>query len=148
MKKVFKIIGILFWIFMLFNVITWKQESFEYRELAGGLLNKAEITEEDLSIGNDYKTTTEMGSVESGDYYYKVRKLSGPEYLGQLKLNENEGVDITCTHGNAKILIMDEQGQQRFYAAVTELYVEPGGAGVYDVYLIGKKFTGEVTIEY
>lgn len=148
MKKVFKIIGILFWIFILINTITWKQESFEFRELAGSLLNKAEITQADLSMGNDYKTSTEIGTVESGNYYYRVRKLSGPEHLGKLKLGENEGADITCTHGDAKILIMDEQGQQRFYAAVTELYVEPGEAGDYDVYLIGKRFTGEVTIEY
>ena len=144
LKTILKIFMIIIWVSVAILLVEGHLQGLE----AAKLYDKTEITKADLEVKSDYKTITEVGSAESGDLSYKIRKLSGAEYIGQIKLAENEGADITCTPGDAKILILDEQGQQRFYASVTELHVEPGEAGNYDVYLIGKRFTGKVTIEY
>lgn len=148
MKKVFKtilkILMVLIWINLLIFQIDNHFQSVE----AGKIYDKSEITKADIEAVSSYKTATIVGDPDSGDFYYKIRKLSGVEHVGQIHLSDEERVTVTCSAGDVKILIMDEQGWQRFYQAATELQIYPGNAGTYDIYMVGKKYTGELEITY
>ena len=148
MKKVFKtgfkILMVLIWVNLLIFQISNHFQSIEN----GRIYAKSEITKADIEKESSYKTATIIDEPDSGEFYYKIRKLSGVEHVGQIHLDDDEGVTITCSAGDAKILIMDEQGQQRFYQAATELHIYPGNAGTYDIYLVGKKYTGKLEITY
>ncbi len=144
MKKIFTVLKFIGYICMVYLVVT----GMWHANVAGQLYDKPEITKAEIESKSEYKTITTIGSSDSDDFYYKIRKLSGVERVCQINLDDDEGVTITCTPGDAKILILDEQGQQMFYAPVTELHLQPDTAGKYDIYIIGKRFTGEVVIEY
>lgn len=153
MKKIFKILWIIGMICSLSLVI---QGLIQAKE-AGDLYEKTAITAEDLKVGSEYKTITMVGSLESvsekdspesDDFYYKIRKLSGAELVGRITLDTDESVTIKCTAGDVKVLIMDEAGCQCFFAPATEVHLEPEEAGSYDIYLVGKYYTGKMTLEY
>lgn len=135
---------VLIWINLLIFQIDNHFQSVE----AGKIYDKFEITKADIEAVSSYKTATIVGDPDSGDFYYKIRKLSGVEHVGQIHLEDDEEVTVTCSAGDVKLLIMDEQDRQKFYQAATELQIYPGNAGTYDIYLVGKKYTGEVEITY
>ena len=148
MKKVFKtilkILMVLIWISLALMLLNSHFQSIEN----GRIYDKPEITKADIEKESSYKTATIIGNPDSGEFYYKIRKLSGVEHVGQIHLADDEAVTVTCSAGDVKIMIMDEQGQQRFYQAATELKIYPGNAGTYDIYLVGKKYTGKVEVKY
>ena len=148
MKKVFKralkIAMLIIWISLACMMIDSHLDSIEN----GRIYEKSEITKGDIEKESSYKTSTTVGDPDSGEFYYKIRELSGVEHVGQINLEDDEEVTITCSAGDVKILVIDEWGQQRFYQAATELQIYPGNAGTYDIYLVGKKYTGKVEITY
>ena len=144
MKKVLKVLNLGILVIMGVFVIGGIFRGVE----ASKLYSMTEITREDLQIESYMGSSITETESESKDLYYKVRRLSGPEYIGPLEICANEVVDITCTPGDAKILLMDEQGKQCFYKEITELHLEPGTPGIYDLYIIGKWYSGEVKISY
>ncbi len=143
-KTGFKILKVFIWIGLVIFMIGWHRDAME----AGKIYDKSEITKADIEAVSSYKTATIVGDPDSGDFYYKIRKLSGVEHVGQIHLSDEERVTVTCSAGDVKILVMDEQGWQRFYQAATELQIYPGNAGTYDIYMVGKKYTGELEITY
>ena len=143
-KAGFKILKVIIWIGLVILMIGWHRDAME----AGKIYDKSEITKADIEKESSYKTATILADPDSGDFYYKIRKLSGVEHVGQIHLDDEEGVTVICSAGDVKILVMDEQGVQRFCQAATELQIYPGNAGTYDIYLVGKKYTGEMEIKY
>lgn len=148
MKEVFKtglkILKVVIWIGLIICMIGWHREAIENSKI----YDKAEITKTDIEKESSYKTATIVDYPDGGEFSYKIRKLSGVEHIRQIHLEDDEEVTVTCSAGDAKILIMDEQGQQKFYQAATELQIYPGNAGTYDIYLVGKKYTGKVEIYF
>lgn len=146
MKKVFTVLNVALMLYVLiFIVIGGRIEGLE----ASKLYDENEISKADLEIGTEWaKSSFETRSSDGRGISYSVRKLSGPQHIAKVKLGEDDEVYMTITSGDVKMLIMDEQGNQMFYAPVTEAYINPGEAGTYNIYLIGKKFTGKVEIEY
>lgn len=144
MKKIFTVLKFAGYLCMVYLIVTGLLRA----NVAGQLYDKPEITKSDIESESEYKTITTIGSSDSDDFYYKIRKLSGVELVCQINLDDDEGVTVTCTAGDVKLLVMDEQGQQRFYQAATELQIYPGNAGTYDIYLVGKRYTGDVEIKY
>ena len=143
-KLILKILMLIIWISLACMMIDSHFDSIEN----GRIYEKSEITKSDIEKESSYKTSTTVGDPNSGEFYYRIRKLSGVEHVGQINLEDDEEVTITCSAGDVKILVIDEQGQQRFYQAATELQIYPGNAGIYDIYLVGKKYTGKVEITY
>lgn len=143
LKVLYKVLMITGLVCSLYLIVTGAIQAKE----AGALYDKTEITQADLKIQSEYKTITTVEGSEPEDFYYKIRKLSGAEFVRTIELEADESISITCTPGDVKVLIFDEKGKQCFFAAVTEVTVSPKKAGVYDIYLVGKKYTGEVKFE-
>lgn len=148
-QKIWRIISI---IIAVFSLIYGIHSMIEYNKIKEGyisLYEKGHLTNEDIkTLSSDYKyCTTTMPNEESATSPEAItyKKLYGIEYIGQYEVDKDGGINVKFLHGDpAKILILDEKGNERFYAEVSELDFEPGEAGEYDVYLVGNKFTGRV----
>ena len=123
------------------------QENKEYK----ALYEKEYLTSEDLKTESIYNYSTSTTPGEEGKAppeEVRYKKLYGVEYIGKYSITEDEGIEVSFLHGDhAKILILDKEGHERFYAEVSELNFEPGETGEYDVYIVGNKFTGRVDIK-
>ena len=73
--------------------------------------------------------------------------LSGLEYIGHKDISGNESIDVELSKGKAKIVILYNEREVKFCQEVSTLSFEPGEAGSYDVWIIGKWYTGDVTLK-
>ena len=146
-----KIVSLIVSIIVLVNAINlWvdhRQEVEEYN----AFYEKRHLTAEDLKVESTYKTNTVITPGEEGKEppsEVRYKKLYGIEYIGKYELKEEGSIEVKVLHGdNVKVLILDEEEKERFYKEITTLTFEPGEAGEYDVYLVGNKFTGRVSIK-
>lgn len=148
-RMIKKIISLVVAIVALVNVINlWVDHSQEVEKYEA-FYAKQHLTAEDMKVESTYKTNTvitpgEEGTKPPSEVQYK--KLYGIEYIGEYKVEEDGGIEVKVLHGdNVKMLILDEERNERFYKEVTTLTFEPGEAGGYEVYLVGNKFTGRVS---
>lgn len=132
---------------LCFVVDDYKENKAEKEEYMA-LYAKEHLTVEDINTESSYSYSTattpgDEGEVPPEEVEYK--KLYGVEHIGQYEIDKNGGIEVTVFHGdNVKLLILDEEGKERFYREITEATFEPGETGDYDVYLVGNKFTGRV----
>lgn len=116
------------------------------------LYEKEFLTPEDMKIGSTYKTSTEIFSGEEGETppeQIRFRKLYGIELVGTYEIDKDGGLEVEFDAGKAKILILDEKGQQRYYEELESpgsLSFEPGETGKFDVYIFGRKSTVKVLL--
>lgn len=147
-QRIKKILNVIYWLafaFCLISFVTIGIENIEVKNECKALYAKEELTEEDLKISKfTYSTATESDGEDGKKIAVQYKKLYGVEYVGEFKLDENEGLQAVFSKGRAKVLILDEEGEERFYAEVSELYFEPGETGRYDIYFVGNKYTGRV----
>ena len=147
-----KIISIIISIVALVSAINLYVEHHQDVQEYKALYEKEYLTEKDLKTKSNYTycTSTILGDEgETPPAEVRYKKLYGVEYIGKYKIAEDEGIEVSFWHGGpAKVLILDKDGNERFYEEVTELGFEPGetGEGEYDVYIVGNKFTGRVKI--
>jgi hypothetical protein len=150
-QKIKRIIYIMVFVIMLASNLYFVAENYKENKECKVLYQKEHLTPEDLNVGSNYNYSTirtpgEEGEVPPEEVRYK--KLYGVEYIGKYEINKDEGIKITFLHGDsAKILILDKDGNERFYDEVSELDFEPEETGEYDVYIVGDKFTGRVAIK-
>lgn len=147
-RMIKKLISLIVVIVVLVNLINiWndhRQEAEEYEAFYA----KQHLTAEDMKVESTYKTNTVITPGEEGKEppsEVRYKKLYGVEYIDEYEIDKDGGIEVKVLHGdNVKVLILDENGQERFYKEVSTLTFEPGEAGGYDVYLVGNKFTGRV----
>lgn len=148
MKRVLYII--VFTVLLASNVY-FVAENYKVNQECKTLYEKEHLTESDLKSKSNFNYSSSMVSGEDEDAppeKVKYKKLYGVEYIGQYEIEQNGCIDVKVIDGNSvKILVLDENGKERFYREVTELSFEPNEAGKYDVYLVGNKFTGQVEIK-
>ncbi|MBQ4596706.1 MAG: hypothetical protein IJB14_07000, partial [Firmicutes bacterium] len=107
------------------------------------LYEKSHLTEENLKFETSFSATATDELDDKEGIRVKYKKLYGIAYIDTFKLEKEDGIEVRFLSGNpAKILILDGEGNERFYKEVSEVNFEPGKAGKYDVYLVGNKFTG------
>ena len=150
-QKIRAILPIITMIISVIGMIYFGTNIAEDRNMYEDMYEKAHLTAEDLKISSSYKySTATMPNVEEAVAPEAVsyKKLYGVEYIGKYTIAEDEGIEVSLLHGDpAKILILDKEDHERFYAEVSELNFEPGKTGKYDVYSVGNKFTGRVQIK-
>ena len=140
-EKIKRIIYIMIFIVMLAFNLYFVAENYQDNKEYKALYQKENLTTEDLNVGSNYNYSTvttpgEEGEAPPEEVSYK--KLYGVEYIGKYEIAEDEGIEVSFLHGDlAKILILDKEGNERFYAEVTELGFEPTKEGKYDVYIVG-----------
>lgn len=116
------------------------------------LYQKELLTPEDMEIGSTYKTSTAIFTGEEDEgppEQIKFKKLYGIEPIGTYEIDKNGGLEVEFVSGKAKILIIDQNGQQRYYEELESpesLSFEPGQSGKYDVYIFGNKSTVRVLL--
>lgn len=147
-QKIKKIIYVSIVGFLLVSNLYFLMQNYEVKQECKALYEKEELTMSDLKTKSTFVTSSSISRGEEGDAppeKVRYKKLYGVEYIGKYAITEDEGIDVSLLHGDpAKILILDEKGNERFYREVSTLTFEPGEAGEYDVYLVGNKFTGRV----
>ena len=147
-KKIKRIPKIIYWAafaFCFVSLLYFQSEDIAVRNTCKELYAKEELTAEELKISTfAYSTVTESEGEDGESMAVQYKRLYGAEYVGAFELDESEGIEAILSRGKAKVLILDEAGEQRFYREVSELYFEPGEAGKYDIYFVGNKYTGRV----
>ena len=127
------------------NLIYLKSESNEIKKVSNLLYKVDYLTIEDVKNKSTFKSCISVEDDDAGEINVKYKKLYGIEHVADYELDKDGGVEVDFLDGDpAKILIFDENGNQRFYEEVSQLNYEPGESGKYSVYLVGNKFTGEV----
>jgi len=147
-QKIIEIVCLIMAVICFINWIYLKSESNEIKNNCKALYEKEHITAEDLKTKSTFRSCVTVGDEESSEIEAKYRKLYGVEHIGSMDLSEYEGVDVICSMGDARILITDEAGTELFYESVSELYYEPGPSGKYDIWVVGKNFSGEVSVKH
>ena len=141
---------IVFMVLLAFNVY-FVAENYTVHQECKTLYEKEHLSSKDLKSKSVFNYSSSRVSGEDEDAppeKVKYKKLYGVEYIGQYEIEQNGGIDVKVVEGNSvKILVLDENGKERFYKEATELSFEPNEAGKYDVYLVGYKFTGKVEIK-
>lgn len=145
--------SILYIILVLFviacGMYTWLHD-YDLKQEAKVIYEKEQLTEEDIKFGSTFSGSSSSASGEEGenpptDVRYK--KLYGVEHIGNYDVEKDGGITVEIVRGeNVKILILDENGNERFYDEVYDLDFDPGEAGSYDLYFVAKKFTGRACI--
>ncbi len=149
-QKVKRIIYVAIVGFLFVSNLYFLMQNYEVKQECKALYEKEELTMQDLKTKSTFVTSSSISRGEEGDAppeEVKYKKLYGVEYIGNYDIEKNGGINVVSTTGDpVKVLILDEKGNERFYAEVSELEFEPGEAGGYDVYLVGNKFTGRVVL--
>lgn len=144
-KKIWQIVSLVMAILCCINLIYLKSESNEIKKVSNVLYEADYLTIEDVKNKSTFKSCISVEDEDTGEIEVKYKKLYGIEHVADYELDKDGGIDVDFLDGDpAKILIFDENGNQRFYKEVSELNYEPGEKGKYSVYLVGNKFTGEV----
>ena len=147
-QKIKRIIYVAIVGFLFISNLYFLMQNYEVKQECKALYEKEELTIQDLKSKSTFVTSSSISRGEERDAppeEGKYKKLYGVEYIGNYDIEKNGGINVVSTTGKpVKVLILDEKGNERFYAEVSELNFEPGEAGGYDVYLVGNKFTGRV----
>ena len=150
-EKIKRIIYVTIFIFLLVSNLYFLMQNYLVKQDCKELYEKKHLTEMDLKSKSTFITSSstipgDEGETPPEEVQYK--KLYGIEYIGEYEVKEDGGIEVKVLHGdNVKVLILDEDGEERFYKEISTLSFEPGEAGEYDVYLVGNKFTGRVAIK-
>lgn len=144
-QKIWKIICILMFILCAINLIYLNSESHSIKKTSNVLYGVDRLSIEDVENMSTFKSCFAAQDDETGELEVKYKKLYGAERLMDYKLDEDGGIQVDfASEDTAKILIFDEEGNQRFYKEVSQLNFEPGESGEYSIYAVAKGFTGEI----
>ena len=153
MKKInWSIVNLVIVIILFIVTIPDAIDGMKFKKECETLYEKELLTAEDIEIGSTYRTSTVITAGEEGvDPPEKIsfRKLYGIEPVGTYEINKDGGLEIEFTAGKAKVLILDESDQQRYYdelEASGSMSFEPGKTGKYEVYIFGNKSTVKVQL--
>lgn len=153
MKKInWSIVSLVIAIILFIVTIPDAIDGMKFKKECETLYEKELLTAEDIKMGSIYKTSTVITAGEEGvdpPEEISFRKLYGIEYIGAYEIDKDGGIEIEFAAGKAKLLILDERDQQRYYEEMESpesLSFESGETGKYEVYIFGNKSTVKVQL--
>lgn len=142
-KKIYKIASIIFLIIGILLLVDGMIERIDNNKI----YDKKNITVEDICEAELPSAWTISRSTWQNGAEGRFVMMSGIEYFGCKTISADESIDVELSRGKAKILILYEESDVVFCKEVSSLSFEPGKAGQYDVWIVGKWYTGKVTLE-
>lgn len=142
-KKIYKIACIIFLIIGILLLLDGMTGRIDNNKL----YDKKNITVEDVCEAAPPSALKNSRSTWQNGAEAHFVMLSGLEYIGSKEISDDESIDVELTKGKAKIAILYEESDVVFCEEVSTLSFEPSVAGEYDVFIIGKWYTGKVTLE-